>query len=56
MKLTKAIAGLVATNKNPVDDFAGVAKQLTDALQAGKLNWQTSVSFSIVSPRGNTAD
>ena len=40
VKLTKAIAGLVATNKNPIDDFAGVAKQLTDALQAGKLNWQ----------------
>ena len=38
VKLTKAIAGLVATNKNPIDDFAGVAKQLTDALQAGKLN------------------
>ena len=40
VRLTKAIAGLVATNKNPIDDFAGVAKQLTDALQAGKLNWQ----------------
>lgn len=38
--LTKAIAGLAAGTKNPNKSFNGIQKQLQDAMQSGKLQWQ----------------
>lgn len=38
--LTKALAGIAAGTKDPNKAFNGIQKQLQDALQSGKLQWQ----------------